>query len=76
MGKELEWQLVPGGLYGCSEFRRKVLNSGEERVKFTGHEDALSAILVSEQTLRKYFEVSRNFFEPRGGPFWGSRRHV
>ncbi len=35
MGCEVEWRLVPGGLYGSPEFTREILESGEERDKYT-----------------------------------------
>ena len=35
MGNELEWQLVPGGLCGSSEFTMEILNAVDERAKHT-----------------------------------------
>jgi hypothetical protein len=37
MGKDLEWQLVPGGLCGSPEFESEIRKSGEERAVYTVH---------------------------------------
>ena len=37
MGKDLEWQLVPGGLCGSPEFESEIRESGEERAVYTVH---------------------------------------
>ena len=37
MGKELEWELVSGGLCGSLEFRSEIRESGEKRAVYTVH---------------------------------------